>query len=166
MLFGTRLAHGACTPSPLAGEGRDGGVSIEATPVCTPTRTLLRRGGGGLVSPLHEIGAEHYRGRVQVEGEGTHYTANRCRIYRQPNSSRWTNKSMVMSYAYQAEIGRTSCLMISVGNRRSRGWSFVVWFGWRVGYATWRLGNRWVNMIMPGKALKRRGPGQPGPRME
>jgi hypothetical protein len=92
MLFGTRLAHGACTPSPLAGEGRDGGVGIEATPACTPAP--LRRRGGGLVSPLHEIGAEHYRGRVRVEGEGTHCTANRCRIYRQPNSSRWTNKSM------------------------------------------------------------------------
>jgi hypothetical protein len=67
MLFGTRLAHGACTPSPLAGEGRDGGVGIEATPVCTPSP--LRR--GGLVSPLHEIGAEHSWGRTQVGGYAT-----------------------------------------------------------------------------------------------
>jgi hypothetical protein len=38
MLFGTRPAYGACAPSPLAGEGRDGG---EGSPTaCTHPSAL------------------------------------------------------------------------------------------------------------------------------
>jgi hypothetical protein len=70
ILFGTRLAPGACAPSPLAGEGGDGGDGqLEATPVCTPTLTLPRRGGGDPVGSRHKIDAEQYCPLPLGEGE-------------------------------------------------------------------------------------------------
>jgi hypothetical protein len=61
-------AHGACAPSPLAGEGRDGGetVEIEATPAFAPTLTLPRRGGGEAVEPSAQDWTEQYLGRSRV----------------------------------------------------------------------------------------------------
>jgi hypothetical protein len=51
ILFGMRLTHGACAPSPLAGEGRDGGKPVfSASTVYTPTPTLPHRGGGLVLS--------------------------------------------------------------------------------------------------------------------
>jgi hypothetical protein len=48
------LVVGFCAPSPLAGEGRDGGaVSIEVSLVFTPALTLPRQGGGDSGEPSY-----------------------------------------------------------------------------------------------------------------
>jgi hypothetical protein len=67
IVFGTRLEHSACTPSPLAGEGRDGGklTIAAALPAFTPTLTLPRRGGGDPVEPY----AQNLR-RTVLGGDG------------------------------------------------------------------------------------------------
>jgi hypothetical protein len=62
IVFGTRLEHSACTPSPLAGEGRDGGrcLTSRRRRCAPPPRPLPSRGEGILVSPPRKIGAERY----------------------------------------------------------------------------------------------------------
>ena len=58
-MFGTELAQGPRSPSPLVGEcGMGEIVGIEVTLFFTPTLALPRREGGDLVGRANEIGAE------------------------------------------------------------------------------------------------------------